>query len=524
MVERDVLAELQAHHDHAGHPEEDDVVARDERRRRVELLELRRLIRPAERLERPEARAEPRVEHILILVDMMASAVRARRQVRARDARLAAVIAVPGRDAVAPPELARDAPVADVLEPVDVRLREALRHELDAAVLDGLDSRLGKALHLDEPLLRDERLDRRMAARAVADGVLMLLDRDEHARLLELLDERLAAFVAVHARVLAGTLEHLARIADDLDLLEVMALAHLEVVRVVGRRDLDGARAEFLVDVLICKQRDAAADDRQYERLADEILVALVVRMDSNARIAEHRLRARRRDLDVLARLTLYRIAEVPEVALLRLMLDLDVRDGRIARRAPVRDARALVDEAFFIEADKDLADGTAAALVHREALAVPVERGAERTQLEHDAAAELILPVPDALEELLAAELIAVRALLAELALDLCLRRDAGMVAARDPDRVVALHAVVADQDVLQRVVERMAHVQLARDIWRRDDHAVRLLALVDLCVEELVLLPELIPLLLKRLRVINLRDVVPELFFLWHCNPPHK
>ena len=97
-------------------------------------------------------------------------------------------------------------------------------------------------------------------------------------------------------------------------------------------------------------------------------------------------------------------------------------------------------------------------------------------------------------------------------------------MVAARDPDRVVALHAVVADQDVLQRVVECVAHVQLARDIRRRDDHAVRLLALVDLCVEELVLLPELIPLLLKRLRVINLRDVVPELFFLWHTNPPHK
>ena len=349
----------------------------------------------------------------------------------------------------------------------------------------------------------------------------MLLDRDEHARLLELLDERLAALIAVHARVLAGTLEHLARVADDLDLLEVMALAHLKVVRIVRRRDLDGARAEVLVDVLVGEQRDAAADDRQDQRLAD-VLVTLVVRMDGDARIAEHRLRARRRDLDVLARLALDLIAQMPEMALLRLVLDLDVRDGRVAGRAPVRDARALIDQSFFIEAHKDFADGAAAALVHREALAVPVERGAERTQLEHDAAAELLLPVPDALEELLAAELIAVRALLAQRALYLRLRRDAGVIATRDPNRVVALHAVVADQDVLQRVVERMAHVQLARDIRRRDDHAVRLL--VDLRVEELVLLPELIPLLLKRLRVINLRDVVPELFFLWHCNPPQK
>ena len=352
----------------------------------------------------------------------------------------------------------------------------------------------------------------------------MFLDRDEHTHLLKLLDESLAAFIAVHTRILAGTLEHLARVANDLDFLKVMALAHLEVVRIVCRRDLDSARAEVLVDVFIGEQRDAAADDRQDQRLADEIFVALVIRMDGDARIAEHRLRTRRRDLDILARLSLYLIAQMPEVALLRLVLDLDVRDGRVARRAPVRDARALINKSFFVEADEDLADGAAAALVHREALAVPVKRRAERTQLEHDAAAELLLPVPDALEEFLTAELIAVRALLAQRALDLRLRRDAGVIAARDPDRVVALHAVVADQDVLQRVVERMAHVQLARDIRRRDDHAVRLLALVDLRVEELILLPELIPLLLKRLRVINLRDVVPELFFLWHCNPPQK
>ena len=95
-------------------------------------------------------------------------------------------------------------------------------------------------------------------------------------------------------------------------------------------------------------------------------------------------------------------------------------------------------------------------------------------------------------------------------------------MAAARNPDRVVALHAVVANQDILQRIVEGMAHVQLARDIWRRDDHAVRLLALIDLGMEELVLLPELVPFLFKRLRVIDFRDVIPELFFLWHKNPP--
>ena len=78
----------------------------------------------------------------------------------------------------------------------------------------------------------------------------------------------------------------------------------------------------------------------------------------------------------------------------------------------------------------------------------------------------------------------------------------------------------MIADQDVLQRVVERMAHVQLARDIRRRDDHAVRLFRLIDFCMEELVVLPELVPFLLKRLRVVDLRDVIPEIFLRFLCH----
>ena len=51
----------------------------------------------------------------------------------------------------------------------------------------------------------------------------------------------------------------------------------------------------------------------------------------------------------------------------------------------------------------------------------------------------------------------------------------DAGVVGAGLPQHVVALHAPPADQHVLQRVVERVAHVQAARDVGRRDHDAVR-------------------------------------------------
>ena len=49
------------------------------------------------------------------------------------------------------------------------------------------------------------------------------------------------------------------------------------------------------------------------------------------------------------------------------------------------------------------------------------------------------------------------------------------GMIGARNPHGVVADHAAPACQDVLQRVVEGMTHVQRGGDVWRRNDDDVR-------------------------------------------------
>ena len=86
--------------------------------------------------------------------------------------------------------------------------------------------------------------------------------------------------------------------------------------------------------------------------------------------------------------------------------------------------------------------------------------------------AAGLVLPLPDALDELVAAQGAAVGLLpLHQLALDHHLRGDAGMVGAGLPQHVAAAHALEADEHVLQRVVEGVAHMQRAGDVRRRDD-----------------------------------------------------
>ncbi len=82
--------------------------------------------------------------------------------------------------------------------------------------------------------------------------------------------------------------------------------------------------------------------------------------MHGNGRIAEHRLRPRGGDRHVrrLAGLGVDdRIAEVPEMALDRLVEDLIVADGRLEERVPIDQPLAAIDFALLEQREERLAD-----------------------------------------------------------------------------------------------------------------------------------------------------------------------
>ena len=94
--------------------------------------------------------------------------------------------------------------------------------------------------------------------------------------------------------------EHeLALRVEDVDRRQRVAPADFEIVEVVRRRDLDRARALLGIGIFVGDDRDAAADERQDHVLADERLVALVVRVHGDGGVAEHGLGARGGDDDV---------------------------------------------------------------------------------------------------------------------------------------------------------------------------------------------------------------------------------
>ena len=321
----------------------------------------------------------------------------------------------------------------------------------------------------------------------------MVLDVIEQVMLLEPLNDGLTALLAGHAGELAIALDDHRVLVEDIDLRQVVGLTHGVVVGVVGRGDLDEAGAKVGVDMPILKDGNLAVDDRQHDGLAHKGGLLGVLRGDGNARVAEHGLGARGGDDDVVLAIDRLgqRVAQVPQVALLVLILGLVVRDGGGAVGAPVDDALAAIDQAVVVPVAEDLTHGLGVILVHGEALVVEVDGAAHALDLLDDDAAVLVGPVPAGVDKIVAANLQAADALALELLVDLGLRGDTGVIGAEHPARGLAAHAGHTDDGVLDGVVGGVTHMELAGHVGRRNgDGAVAhaLTALVVAAVEPLL------------------------------------
>ena len=221
----------------------------------------------------------------------------------------------------------------------------------------------------------------------------------------------------------------------------------------------------------------APADQWQRHELPDERPVALILGMDGDGRVGEHRLRAHGRDGEHPVP-ALERVVDLIEGVGDLLVDDLEVGDRRARARVPVDHVVVAVDQPLLIERDEDPIDGADVVLVKGESLALVITRRAEALVLLDDLAAVLLAPFPDALDECLAAEVVTRDALRAQLLLDDHLGSDAGVVGAEDPQRVAPPHAIDPAQRILDRAVERVAHVQRTGHVRRRDRDREVLLA----------------------------------------------
>src|SRR5437868_14191003 len=80
-------------------------------------------------------------------------------------------ITVVNRYAVAPPQLARDTPVADVLHPVEIHPRVTLRNDADLPIANDVNRRIRQRLDAQVPLVQQQRLQHCARAETITNAV-----------------------------------------------------------------------------------------------------------------------------------------------------------------------------------------------------------------------------------------------------------------------------------------------------------------------------------------------------------------
>ena len=162
-------------------------------------------------------------------------------------------------------------------------------------------------------------------------------------------------------------------------------------------------------------------------------------------------------------------IFNVPHEAIPLFAFHFQIAHCRLQHRVPVHQPLAPVDQALFVQFHKRRCHHGGHLRIHGEVLMLPGHRIPHTPHLLGNGRARLFLPFPHFGDKIFASQVVARLASSLQLSLDHNLRRNAGVVGAWHPQRVVATHAVVARQAVHDGLVKRMTHVQRARHIRRR-------------------------------------------------------
>lgn len=153
---------------------------------------------------------------------------------------------------------------------------------------------------------------------------------------------------------------------------------------------------------------------------------------------------------------------------------DFIVGQGGAADWVPVHQSFASLNEAILEQLKESVPHGRGAHWIHCETRPVPVTTGAKFSQLTQDDCFVLVFPLLGYGDEFVAVHVDASNAVSEQSSLDDGLRGDARMVGARHPQDLLAQQSVVSNENVLQRIVERVAQMQGGSDVGWRDNDAV--------------------------------------------------
>ena len=192
------------------------------------------------------------------------------------------------------------------------------------------------------------------------------------------------------------------------------------------------------------------------------------------------------------------------ELALIIRVHNLDIGDRSLQGWRPVHQAVRAIDQPLIEQRFEDGLHRPGQSLIQGETLARPIHGITDGSHLILDDAAVAFLPLPHALNELLAGVIKAALAFsLFQAGFHLGLGGDTRVISTGQPQHLEALHALTARHVVHQGVVQGVAHVQLTGDVRRRQHDTERWLRAGSIRREVSLVYPALVEVLFYLCRV---------------------
>ena len=234
----------------------------------------------------------------------------------------------------------------------------------------------------------------------------VLLNLNQRALFFKVINDSLSCLVSVHSCVFRVIGSNLSVIGQNVYNRQVMAQSHLKIVRVVGGGNLNNACAEIRFNIFVGNNGYLAVNKRKNQRFAHKVLVSFIVRVYRNRRIAQKGFGAGCRKLQIAAAVR-KRIAQMPEMPSLLLVLNLRVGNRGLTMWTPVDNSFSAVDKSLFVKPYENLFNRFITALVKGETLPFPVAGGAHFLKLFNNSSAVLLFPVPSAFQKAVPADVL---------------------------------------------------------------------------------------------------------------------
>ena len=251
-----------------------------------------------------------------------------------------------------PPDLARNAPVLDVLHPVAVGINPLLGMKLNLAIIDHLQGWLRKRFHLDEPLLGEIGFNNHICPLGVTNIVLILLNTHKIAKLFQILENFVASIKSVHTAI-TKIISHPAIFTDNGENREIVSPGNLIVVGIMRRSNFQRSGSELNVNIIISNNGNMASCNRNNGMSSNQMTIPWIVGVNGNSNVCQNRFRPDGRNGDIFSWMVDQCILYIDQLVATRLHDHLFIGERSLRHRAPVDNTGAPIDQSITIEFDK---------------------------------------------------------------------------------------------------------------------------------------------------------------------------